>query len=75
MSNHTHPQGSNVIGPELLLICRAQIELRHFGGSAGMKLIDEIIKMDKSDRTEAIGHLISELRTNQIDLNEKESEE
>lgn len=70
MAHTYHRTNKNGLSEDLLKICRAHIELRHFGGPVGMKLIDGIIHMESSDRAEALEHLIAQLKSNQINLDE-----
>lgn len=54
------------------MLCKAQIELRHFGGAVGIKLVDEIIRMPPEERGEALTLLIDQVKSNEINLKSEE---
>jgi len=70
--SHTDRQYSSKLPKELLVLCKAQIELRHFGGAVGIKLVDEIIRMPPEERGEALTLLIDQVKSNEINLKSEE---
>lgn len=73
--SHTDRHCTSRMPSDLLVLCRAQIELRHFGGAVGLKLIDEIVNMSSDDRAEALSLLIRQVKSNEIELQESEDEQ
>lgn len=54
-----------------LQLCRAHIKLRLYGGAYGIKLLHEVIRLDKAEQSRAFEQLINEIQSGSVKFRER----